>query len=67
MQSSHREPQFHRPAFFTGPAGTGSLLFALPANPAFAGFRVTYQALVLDAGAPVGLTFTNGLDVTFDF
>lgn len=54
-------------AFFTGPVGTGSLVFTLPANPAFAGFRVAYQALVLDAGAPIGLTFTNALDVTFDF
>jgi len=54
-------------AFFTGPAGSGSVSFALPPNPAFVGFRVAYQALVLDAGAPVGLTFTAALDVTFDF
>lgn len=54
-------------AVFAGPAGTAAVTFAVPANPAFVGFRIGYQALSLDAGAPLGFTFSNALDVTFDF
>lgn len=54
-------------AVLAGPVGTASVGFQLPANPAFVGVNLGYQSLVLDAGAPIGLTFTNALDVVFDF
>ena len=49
------------------PAGTTAVVYQLPANPAFVGFRIGYQSLVLDTGAPTGFTTTNALDVVFDF
>jgi hypothetical protein len=51
----------------SGPAGTTSFVLSVPANPAFVGFRIGYQGLVLDAGAPNGLSMSNALDVTFAF
>jgi hypothetical protein len=54
-------------AQFAGPAGTASVVYALPANPAFIGVDIAYQVLALDAGAPLGFTFTNAVDVIFDF
>jgi hypothetical protein len=47
--------------------GTASVVFALPANAAFVGLQFGYQGLALDASAPLGLTLTNALRVTFDF
>lgn len=49
------------------PVGNAAVVLPVPANPAFIVFRIGYQALALDAGAPLGLTFSNALDVTFDF
>jgi hypothetical protein len=45
--------------------GTASFLFVVPANPAFLGFRLGYQAIVLDATAPLGLVVSGALDITF--
>ncbi|HEX5052114.1 MAG TPA: right-handed parallel beta-helix repeat-containing protein [Planctomycetota bacterium] len=50
-----------------GPAGTASFVFPVPNNAAFVGFEIGYQSLVLDAGAPLGLTLTNALDIVFAF
>jgi hypothetical protein len=36
-------------------------------NPAFVGINLAYQALVLDATAPLGFVMTNALDVVFAF
>lgn len=49
------------------PVGNAAVVLPVPANPAFVGFRIGYQALAFDAGAALGLTFSNALDVTFDF
>ena len=51
----------------SGPAGTASVVLAVPANAAFIGFEIGYQGVVPDAAAPLGLAVTNGLDVVFDF
>jgi hypothetical protein len=50
-----------------GPAGTSSLVFDVPANPAFVGVGLDWQSLVLDPVAPLGLTMTNAVDLVFDF
>ncbi|MFY9341061.1 MAG: right-handed parallel beta-helix repeat-containing protein [Planctomycetota bacterium] len=50
-----------------GPVGTTSFVYALPANPAFVGVQLGWQSLVLDAGAPLGFTLTNGVDLLFAF
>ena len=50
-----------------GPAGTGSVVFQTPASPVFIGFELAYQGIVLDAGAPLGLTVTNAIDIVLDF
>jgi hypothetical protein len=49
----------------TSQVGTASFLFVVPANPAFLGFRLGYQAIVLDATAPLGLVVSGALDITF--
>lgn len=51
----------------TSAAGSTSIVLPLPANPAFIAFNIGYQGLVLDAGAPLGFTVTNGIDTIFDF
>lgn len=51
----------------SGPGGTASILFPLAPNPAFIGINFAWQSIVLDAGAPLALTLTNGLDVVFAF
>ena len=52
---------------FAGPAGSASVVFALPTNPVFVGIQLGYQSLVLDAAAPVGLTMSNAIAATFAF
>ncbi|MFK7741546.1 MAG: hypothetical protein AB8H80_14605 [Planctomycetota bacterium] len=49
-----------------GAAGVGSGLspFAIPANPALAGFELFAQALVFDAAAPGNLAMSRGYRVT---
>jgi hypothetical protein len=54
-------------ASLASPAGTSSVVFPLPANPVFVGFNIGYQALVLDAGAPLGFTLSNAIDAIFAF
>lgn len=54
-------------ATVSGPVGTGSIVYPVPAIAAFVGFEIAYQGIVLDGGAPLGLTVTNALDVVFDF
>ena len=51
----------------SSPAGAASIVLPLPNNPAFIGFNIGYQGLVLDAGAALGFTVTNGIDTIFDF
>lgn len=46
-----------------GPAGTTSVLFSWPANPAYAGVNYGFQALVVDPGTSLGFTLSNALDV----
>lgn len=48
-------------------AGATSVILPLPNNPTFIGINIGYQGLVLDAGAALGFTVTNGIDTTFDF
>ncbi|MBL8756774.1 MAG: right-handed parallel beta-helix repeat-containing protein [Planctomycetes bacterium] len=50
-----------------GATGVTSVAFTLPANPAFVNLQLDYQALVLDAAAPLGFVLSNGLDVVFSF
>jgi hypothetical protein len=52
---------------FAGPAGSASVVFALPSSPAFVGIQLGYQSLVLDASAPMGLTMSNAIAATFAF
>lgn len=54
-------------ATISSPAGAASIVLPLPNNPAFVGFNIGYQGLVLDAGAALGFTVTNGIDTTFGF
>ncbi|MCK5942006.1 MAG: right-handed parallel beta-helix repeat-containing protein, partial [Planctomycetes bacterium] len=54
-------------ASVTNPVGETSVFFPLPANATFAGFRIGYQGIVLDAGVPLGFSVTNAIDTTFDF
>ncbi len=49
------------------PNGTTAVVYSLPTNPSFVGINLGYQSLVLDAGAPLGLTMSNALSVTFGF
>jgi hypothetical protein len=51
----------------TSASGSGAIVLPVPSNPVFAGFNIGYQGLVLDAGAPLGFTVTNGINTTFDF
>ena len=50
-----------------GPAGTGSVVLPLPSNATLVGFNIAYQGVVLDAGAALGLTTTNAIDIVLDF
>jgi Right handed beta helix region len=54
-------------AAFSGPGGTTSFVLSVPPNPAFIGFNIGYQGLALDAGAALGVSMSNALDVTFAF
>lgn len=54
-------------ATLTDVGGISSFVFPVPSGAAFAGFNIGYQGLVLDAGAPLGFTVTNGIDAVFDF
>ena len=49
------------------PGGTTSFTYSLPINPGLAGFNIAYQAIALDAGAALGFTSSNAVDVVFDF
>lgn len=51
----------------TSAAGSTAIVFPVPNSPVFVGFNIGYQGLVLDAGAALGFTVTNGIDATFDF
>lgn len=50
-----------------GPAGTASVVVAWPPNPAYIGVNFGFQALAIDAGAPLGFTLTNAVDVVLGF
>jgi hypothetical protein len=52
---------------FAGPAGTASIVIAWPANAAFIGVNYGFQGMVVDAGAPLGLTVTNAIDLVLAF
>lgn len=45
------------------PVPQGSLSFLVPNNASIVGVPVDFQALLADAGAPVGISFTPGLEV----
>lgn len=51
----------------TNTEGSTAIVLPVPNNPAFMGFNIGYQGLVLDVGATLGFTVTNGIDTTFDF
>lgn len=44
-------------------AGSASVVVPWPANPAYAGVNFGFQSMVIDAGAPLGITLTNALNV----
>ena len=46
----------------TNAFGTTSFPLPVPANPSLAGFNVIFQAAVLDATVPLGLTLSNGVN-----
>jgi len=50
-----------------GPAGTASVVIAFPANAAYIGVNFGFQSMIVDAGAPLGITVTNALDVVLGF
>lgn len=50
-----------------GQAGTTSILFDWPAVAAYAGLNYGFQAMVIDNGAPLGITLSNALDVVLNF
>ena len=52
---------------FAGPVGNVGRLLALPANGNLAGTNLTIQELFLDSGTPLGMTLTNGLEITLGF
>lgn len=54
-------------AAVAGPGGSASFVFAVPNSAAYVGFDIAYQSVVLDAGAPLGITLTNAVDVVFAF
>lgn len=47
-----------------GGSGSGSATQALPANPALIGLGLFAQAGLLDAGAPLGVSLTNAVEIT---
>ena len=49
------------------PASGLTLSGGVPNDPSLYGFDLDLQALELDAGAPLGLSFTPGLDLTFGY
>lgn len=49
------------------PAGTTSVVIAWPANPAYVGVNYGFQSMVIDAGAPLGITLSNALDLVLGF
>jgi hypothetical protein len=49
------------------PATGLTLSGSVPNDPALYGFDLDLQALELDVGAPLGLSFTPGLDLTFGY
>lgn len=50
-----------------GTGGTASVVINWPNNAAYVGVNFGFQAMVIDAGAPLGLTLTNALDVVLGF
>jgi len=50
-----------------GSAGTASIVIPWPADPAYIGTNFAFQSLVIDGGAPLGVTVTNALDVVLGF
>lgn len=50
-----------------GPIGACTQHLPLPNNPRLVGARVGFQNLVVDAGAPLGLTVTGALSTVLDF
>ncbi|MDO8349001.1 MAG: right-handed parallel beta-helix repeat-containing protein [Planctomycetota bacterium] len=50
-----------------GSAGTASVVVPWPANPAYVGVNYAFQAMVIDSGAPMGITLTNALDIVLGF
>jgi len=42
-------------------AGTGFLLISIPADPSLVGTNLNFQGVFLDAGAPRGVSMTNGV------
>lgn len=51
--------------FMTDPGGTHKMSFMAPSNPMLAGETYLWQAAIMDAGAPFGLSFTNRMDTLF--
>lgn len=56
------------PLALSGPAnlpgvGAGAVFLPLPASPALSGLQIFAQALFVDAGAPAGVSMTQGLQV----
>jgi hypothetical protein len=45
----------------TGPAGVARFPFPVPAAPQLSGLSISFQAAVLDASTPLGLTLSNGV------
>ncbi len=43
--------------------GNGSVPFVLPANPSLVGVNLNFQAVLLDAGAPLGVSMTNAIEM----
>jgi len=50
-----------------GPAGTASVVMSFPANAAYIGVNFGFQSMIVDGGAPLGITVTNALDVVLGF
>jgi len=48
-------------------AGTGTLPFAIPANPALAGASLTAQAVALSLATPLNLASSNGTTISVGF
>lgn len=47
-----------------GPSGDWFQAFAIPGNPAAAGFGLVLQALFLETSGPLGIDLSNGILIT---